>query len=409
MRGAGWPVGQGENIVEKKAVHFGAGNIGRGFLGQLYFESGYATTFVDVVDSVVAGLRSRGSYPLRIVGDAPTTLMVGNVTAIDGKDLASVAAAVATADLCSTAVGVGVLPRVAPALAAGIARRFESPDAAPLNIIVCENMINAGPYLREEVRQHLPGKFFDVLDRKVGFVEASIGRMVPVMTVAQKAEDPLLVCVEPYCELPVDANGFVGPIPEVAHMEPRQNFGAYVERKLFVHNAGHATTAYLGYLRGHEYIWQAIADEVVRREADAAMAETCAALASKHGLDRAGLDAHWADLVVRFGNKALGDQVARVAKDPLRKLGPGDRLIGAGKLCLKQGIEPAHLAFAAAAAIRYDHLDDPAADTLQTILREQGLHGVFSEVCGIIVGSPLARLIEAGAARLLQEGWITQE
>lgn len=299
------------------------------------------------------------------------------------------------------------MPRVAPALAAGIARRFESPEAAPLNVIVCENMINAGPYLREEVRQHLPGRFFDILDHKVGFVEASIGRMVPVMTEAQKAEDPLLVCVEPYCELPVDANGFVGPVPEIVHMEPRQNFGAYVERKLFVHNAGHATTAYLGYLRGHEYIWQAISDEVVRREADAAMAETCAALVAKHGLDPAGLDAHWADLVVRFGNKALGDQVVRVAKDPLRKLGPGDRLIGAAKLCLKQGIEPAHLAFAAAAAIRYDRRDDPAANTLQVILREQGLHGVFSEVCGIQVGSPLARLIEAGSARLLQEGWLT--
>ena len=393
--------------MSNKAVHFGAGNIGRGFLGQLYFESGYATTFVDVVEAIIEGLRTRGCYPLRIVEDQSSTLTVGDVTALHSKDTDAVAAALAAADLASTAVGVAVLPKVAPALAAGIARRFETADAPPLNIIVCENMIHAGPYLREEVRKHLPAVFHNALDEKVGFVEASIGRMVPVMPPEQKAEDPLLVCVEPYCELPVDANGFKGPIPYLKHMAPHENFGAYVERKLYVHNAGHAATAYLGHLRGHEYIWQAITDEAVWREAGAAMAETCAALVAKHGLDPQDLEAHWHDLVHRFQNKALGDQVARVAKDPLRKLGPHDRLIGAARMCLEQDIEPLHVAFAAAAAIRYDHADDPAARSLQKLLRAKGLPGVFAQVCEIASDSLLAGLIQAQTERLRREGWIT--
>ncbi len=391
--------------MKKKAVQFGAGNIGRGFLGQLYFETGYATTFVDVVGEVISGLNARRAYPLRIVDEQTRTLTIGDVRALHASDTQPVAGAVAEADLAATAVGVAALPKVAPLIAAGVAKRFQDPAAPPLNLIVCENLIGAGPYLREQVRQHLDPAFHEALDARVGFVEASIGRMVPIMTEKEKAEDPLLICVEAYCELPVDANGFKGPIPPLKNMQPHPNFEAYVERKLFVHNAGHAATAYLGYLRGQEYIWQAIADETVRREADAAIAETRAGLAAKHGLDPGALEAHWQDLVRRFQNKALGDQVARVAKDPLRKLGPNDRLIGAGLMCLEQNIEPVHVAFAAAAAVRYDNPEDQAAQRLQETLRERGLEGVFTGICQIAKDSHLADLIREGLERLQNEGW----
>lgn len=389
----------------RQAVQFGGGNIGRGFLGQLYWESGYRTTFVDVVPEVVQGLQERGSYPLRIVGEGAQTFTVDNVTAIHSGNVDAVAEALAQADLASTAVGVPVVPKLAPTIAAGIARRFRNPDAAPLNFIVCENLIGAGPFLREKVREHLAPEYHAALDEKVGFVEASIGRMVPVMTAAQKAEDPLLVCVEAYCDLPVDAEGFRGPIPPLAHMSPKSNFGAYVERKLFVHNAGHAVTAYLGHLRGHEYIWQAIEDPKVRAEVDAALAETRAGLVNKHGLDAVELKAHADDIVRRFHNKDLGDQVGRVAKDPVRKLGPNDRLIGSALMCMEQGVEPNHVAFAAAAAIHYDASDDEAAARVQTILKGQGLSGVLTDICHISPDSRLAELISAGVERLSQESW----
>jgi len=390
----------------RRAVQFGAGNIGRGFIGQLCSESGYRTTFVDVVDAVVEGLRARGEYPLRIVADESHTLVVDNVTAVHSSDTAAVAQAIAEADLAATAVGVPVLPKVAPVIAAGLAKRFEDPDARPLDFIVCENLIGAGPFLREKVREHLDPRFHEALDEKVGFVEASIGRMVPIMTEKEKAEDPLLVCVEPYCELPVDAEGFKGPIPPLKHMQAKRGFGAYVERKLFVHNASHAATAYLGYLRGHEYTWQAVEDPVVRREVEGLLEETRAGLVAKHGLDAAELKAHGDDLLHRFANKALGDQVARVAKDPVRKLGPNDRLIGAGRMCLEQGIAPERVAFAAAAAIHYDHPDDPAAQAIQRLLREQGYKGVFRDICQIPPDSELAALVLEGADRLSAEGWV---
>jgi len=393
-------------VYMKNALHFGAGNIGRGFLGQLYFETGYATTFVDVLEDIVAALHTRHEYPVRIVEETSETRLIRNVDAVHGADLDAVAGELAKASLASTAVGVNVLPHLAPAIARGIERRFSAPHAVPLDFIVCENLLGAGPFLREKVRGHLDPAWHEALDRHVGFVEASIGRMVPVMTDAQKAEDPLLVCVEPYCELPVDATGFRGPIPELRHMKAMHNFGAYVERKLFVHNLSHGATAYLGHLRGHEYIWQAIRDTAVREQVEAATSESCRALSAKHGLDLAGLDAHRADLIHRYHNKALGDQVARVARDPLRKLGPKDRLIGSAQLCLEQGIEPVHIAFAAAAAMRYDHADDPAAQTLQGIRQDRGMAGVIREICQIGPNSPLAQLIEQQDRRLQRNGWV---
>lgn len=379
--------------MAKTAVQFGAGNIGRGFLGQLFSQSGYETVFVDVQDALVGALNARGEYPLRIIGGAaPETLTIRNVRAVHAHDLEAVADAVAQADIAASAVGVPVMDHIAASLADGIARRFASPGAPPLDIIVCENMIGAGPFLRGKVRERMPARLHAALEAKVGFVEASIGRMVPVMTEAVRAEDPLLIEVEPYCELPVDAAGFRGPIPAIRHLHPTENFAAYVERKLFVHNMGHAATAYLGHLRGHAFIWQAIDDPAVRSHVEGAMDETCRALAARHGMDLAALKAHAEDLIRRFGNGDLGDQVARVARDPARKLGPNDRLIGAMRMCAGQGIVPRHVARAAAAALMYDAPGDPTAPSVAKAVRARGPGAALVEIGGLPADSPLIPL-----------------
>lgn len=380
-----------------RAVHFGAGNIGRGFLGPLYFESGYATTFIDVDAALIAALNAHGQYPLRIVGAESHDEIIGNVYAIHAANDDAVAAAVAQADIVSTAVGVNVLRHVAPALAQGITARYAL-GARPLDVIVCENLLHAGPHLRELVRGALSSALFDYLDEDIGFVEASVGRMVPVMTPVQRAAEPLLICVEPYCDLPVDADAFRGPVPAIAHLQPKSNFGAYVERKLFVHNLSHAATAYFGYLRGHDYIWQAIADPWVRDAVAAATRQSCAALVKKHGLDAAELEAHRVDLMHRYENRALGDQVTRVAADPIRKLGPADRLVGAAACCVAQDLPADAIAFAAAAAMRYDHPNDPAAVRLQALRAGQGAAGVLREICQVDLASPLGQILWAADA-----------
>lgn len=370
--------------MNKIAVHFGAGSIGRGFLGQIYFESGYSTVFIDVMDDVIAALNERGAYPVDIVSEKGVErIEVQNVGAVSGKEREAAAKALAAADIASTAVGLNALPHIAPIIARAIALRFADENALPLDIMVCENVKNGEAYMRRLVKEHLASAYHASLDDRVGFVEASIGRMVPVMTAEQRAADSLLVCVEPYCELPVDALGFKGALPKLKHLKPTQNFVAYVERKLYVHNLTHATAAYLGYRRGYAYIYEAIRDKEIHAIVEGAGKESCVALAKKHGLDAAELAAHVDDLVFRYHNTALADQVARVARDPVRKLSPDDRLIGAVRLCVEQDVEPKHIALATAAAILYDAPDDPTVPQVQEVLKQGGVERVLKEICKI--------------------------
>lgn len=373
----------------RKAIQFGAGNIGRGFTGQLFSESGFEVVFVDVVPELVKMLNERRSYPIRIACENPWTVTVRNVRAVDGRDIEAVANEIRTATLMCTAVGVNVLPKVAPTIAEGIKARANADVKEPINIIICENLQNMAEFLKGEVKKHLPESYHDYLEDKIGFVESVVGRMVPVMTEEQKAEDPLLVVVEPYKHLPISKAGIKGNFPDIAGIELADNFQSFVDRKLYTHNAGHAVAAYLGYLRGYHYVYQAMNDAKINATVRAAMAETGEALIKKYGLDPNKHQAHIEDLVSRFSNVALGDQVSRVGGDPLRKLGPNDRLVGGAKLCLEYDVFPTNLCKAIAAALRFDPPGDPTAPKVQAMVRELGVAGALREISNLAEDSEI--------------------
>lgn len=386
-----------------KAVQFGAGNIGRGFTGQLFSESGFEVVFVDVVRELVDLINERRSYPIRIACESPWTVHVSNVRAVDGRDVAAVAEEIRTAQLMCTAVGVNVLPHIAPTIAAGVRARAAAGVEEPINIIICENLQHMGAFLKSEVKKALPEELHSYLDEKVGFVESVVGRMVRIMTEKEKAEDPLLVVVEPYKHLPVSRAGIKGHFPEVVGVEPEDNFQAYVDRKLYTHNAGHAAASYFGYLKGYEYVYQAVNDPQVNAAVRAALAETGEALIKKHNLSPEEHQAHIEDLLQRFANVALGDQIARVGGDPLRKLGPEDRLIGGAKLALEQGIFPAGMCKAIAAALHFNPPGDKTAPTVQETVRKLGVKGALREISGLDEDSAIAREVVKQYDAVVQE------
>lgn len=388
----------------KKAVMYGAGNVGRGFLGQLFSESGYEVVFVDVAPALLAALNARRSYRLVLVSNqGAEPLVVENVRAVDGRDVPAVAAEIAEADVLATAVGANILPRIAPVVAAGLARRAELRPTQPLNLIICENLKDAPRLFREMLREHLPVELHPYLDTCVGLVDAVIGRMVPLVPAAEQAQDPSLVYAEPYKVLPVNRAGFVGPIPEIVGLEPQGRFEAYVDRKLYIHNAGHAMLAYLGALKGLTYGYEALDNPEIRPWLLRALDESQHALVAEHGLDPAALREHVQDLLQRFGNRALGDTIYRLGRDPLRKLGRTDRLVGAALLAAKHGIAPEALALGIAAALAFADPQDPSALTLQRLLAKRGLAAALREVCGLDRGAaPDRRLADLVAAQLEQ-------
>ena len=338
----------------KKAVIYGAGNIGRGFIGQLFFESGYQTTFIDINQELVRELNKQGGYPVRIVSaSGEKELEISNVRAVDGLDRDKVAQAISGAQIMATAVGVAVLPHIAANIAAGLQLRWQDKKVPPLNIIVCENMIGANSHLAGLVREKLEPGQREAFRQQAGFIAASVGRMVPVMTEKMQAGNILRVFVEPYCELPVDRAGFVGQIPAIGNLLPVSPFAFYEQRKLYVHNLGHALLAYLGFVSGHEYIWQAVRDRVLYRVCRAGMLASARALALEHKQDLADLALHVDDLLLRFDNPGLADTVHRVGRDVRRKLAAADRLAGALDLCLRQGVDPAAILLGMQAALSF--------------------------------------------------------
>ncbi len=378
------------------ALIFGAGSVGRGFLGQLFSESGYGVVFVDIDDPLVEALAQRGRYTLRLAGiDETEELTIGPVRAVHGTDTDRVAEEVAQADLMATAAGARALPAIGQSIAAGLVQRWKADQTTPLNLIICENLRDAPAQLRRHVENALPEALRSYAVEQVGFVPAVIARMSPVPTPEQRAEDPTLIVAEPYKVLPVDREAFAGSIPDIVGMKPVSPFDAYVDRKLYIHNAGHAMLGYLGYQRGYAYGYEALTDPLVRPRLDRALDEASHAVVSEHGLDPAAMAEHVQDLLRRFGNRALGDPVSRLARDPLRKLAPEDRLVGAARLAEKHGIEPQGLAWGIAAALAYDSDKDPHAMELHTWLRNKGLDAVLQDLCNTTIDEPLGQLVQA--------------
>ena len=385
----------------RQAVQFGAGSIGRGFLGQLLFEGGYRTTFVDVDPVLVEALNRRGQYPLRLAGgageDAVETRIIGNLRALDVGNQPAVTQAILEADLISLAVGARNLPLVAPSLAAGLNARAAA-GCGPIDVLLCENQWHAASLMLDLLLPHLAPEAHSYFETRVGLLETVIGRMVPAPTEALRAEDPLLIVAEPYKELPVARAALRAPVPKLPGLVLAERFEAYEARKLYLHNMGHAALAYLGHARGQEYIWQCVADDAVREVCAEAMGNVSQALALEYGFGPGLLSAFAEDLMHRFANRALGDTVARVAADPVRKLGPQDRLVGAANLCLRHGIPPRAMARVIAAALRYDDPRDEALVTVQRQLRDAGMEATLGAICGLETDSPLLSLILTAAA-----------
>ena len=234
-----------------------------------------------------------------------------------------------------------------------------------LNIIICENLNDANKIFEGLIKEYLSPEECVRFDETIGLVEASIGRMVPVQTDEMKDGHPLRVCVERYAYLPVDKAAFKGDIPMLEGMVPYEPFDYYIKRKLFIHNMGHAVTAYLGGLFGYDYICDAISDPEIRLITQNAMLESAVAISRRYGQSLDGLMNHVVDLLSRFGNAALKDTCARVGGDPSRKLGPDDRLIGASRLIVEEGGVPSYVALAAACGIKrlIDESENPEQST----------------------------------------------
>ncbi|WP_419876206.1 mannitol-1-phosphate 5-dehydrogenase [Candidatus Pristimantibacillus sp. PTI5] len=362
-----------------KAVHFGAGNIGRGFIGLLLSHAGYEVTFVARNERKIHLLQQKKQYSVMLANEARDTEVVRNVTAISGKNRAAVAAAVATSDIVTTAVGVTALKHIAESIAAGIELRLRERNHKPLHIIACENAISGSSLLKRRVYEHLPAELHGEADGCIAFPNTAVDRIVPV----QEHDDPLKVTVEPYFEWIVDRSAMMEGYLEIEGVKYVDALEPYIERKLFTVNTGHCTAAYHGYLEGYETIQEAMDDPKIRSELSQVLNETGSILTSKYHWDEKKHDRYVQKMMKRFTNPRLSDSVIRVGRSPMRKLSLNDRLVRPALQARELGIPVPHLTSAIAAALLFDYEKDEEAVTLQAAIAQSGIHDVISLHMGI--------------------------
>ncbi|WP_425840644.1 mannitol-1-phosphate 5-dehydrogenase [Microbacterium sp. PA5] len=371
-----------------KAVHFGAGNIGRGFVGLLLHEGGYELVFSDVAAPLVDAINAVDSYTVHEVGEGGADKVVTGFRAINSATQPDeLIEEIAGANVVTTAVGPTILRFVAPPIVAGLALRDSS--SPPLQIMACENAINATDLLREEIKAQA-GEAWDALEARAVFANTAVDRIVP----AQPAGAGVDVTVEPFFEWAIERPPFGDEPPVIPGAHFVDDLAPYIERKLFTVNTGHATTAYFGAEAGVEKISDALADPVIAGKVGAALEETSALLAAKHGLDPAELAEYRATILRRFANPALPDTVGRVGRQPLRKLSRHERFVGPAAEAAERGLPVDALLAAMGAALRFDDPDDEQSVELQQRLRTETAADFTAAVTGLEPGHPLAARVE---------------
>ncbi|RMZ90554.1 hypothetical protein DV736_g2218, partial [Chaetothyriales sp. CBS 134916] len=362
------------------AVHFGGGNIGRGFIAELLHETGYKVVFIDVVDDLINSINNTKEYTITEIGsEGRKSKKITNYVAINSKyHLDQAIDAIAGADIVTCAVGPNVLRFIGKPIAEGIAKRTIS---KPLAVIACENMINATDALKEHIVKALPESFtLAELEKKSEYGNSAIDRIVPT----QPANSGLDVLIESFYEWCVETSGFKSGHPEINGVHWVEDLEPYIERKLFTVNTAHATAAYFAYQKGLKTIHEALANAEIKKEVHDALEETAHLITNKHGISPEDQEKYVNTIIERISNPYLEDVPARVGRAPLRKLGRKERFIGPAAQLAEKGYDVKHLLQGVEQALRFQNVEgDDESKELAEILKTLPADEATTKITGL--------------------------
>lgn len=379
-------------------VIFGAGKIARGFIGHLLYLSNIEFTFVEKADALADLINKRGEYTINILGNTEKNCVIKNAKALKFSEENLISEAIASSDAVFNAVGGKNLGEIVPFLAKGI--ELKAKRGGNLNIITCENWKKPADILRNGIAEIISEEAREYFENNVGITESVVMRSAIESDAELLKKDPLVVNVQNYWELPLDADRLKGELPPIEGIRPMTEFSGFLERKFYTYNAANGTTSFVGALLGYDKIADAAHDERILKILDGVYKETSKALSKKHGID---FDDQWAftrTSLAKLQDYTIVDFIERNARDPLRKLGPDDRLVGSARLVEECGFVPENLCIAIAAAIEYKSPGDEFAVELERMRNEEGIDYIIQNVCKLDPESNLGKLIKEKHALL---------
>lgn len=364
----------------KTAVHFGAGNIGRGFIGVLLHRAGYEVVFADVVSKLVDELNEAKAYRVITLDERVQTETVNHVRAVR-LDSTECKQELVDAALITTAVGLPNLPSVAGIIADGLKMRFERNPADQVNIMACENAIRATSTLKRHILEYLSPEVRTWIESHVGFADVAVDRIAPNRE--GYATQPLDAVVERFFEWDIEEPSLKGGL-SIEGATFVQQLNPYLERKLFILNGAHATAAYAGYQKKYGTILEAMRDSWIEQLVRDVQREAITGIVHQYpALQREQLEAYAQSVRERFLNPHIKDDVQRVGRDPLRKLSSDDRLVRPLMMARKATDETPGLVAAIALGLSYSNDEDPAAVQVQTDIQELGIEKAVARITGL--------------------------
>lgn len=362
-----------------KALHFGAGNIGKGFIGSLLNETGYEVCFVDVDQKMIDRFNKNNKYFVEILAEDQPLVEISPVTALNSLTQGEeVIDAIVEADLITTSVGVNNFSNIAPIIARGLLKRASLiPDLASapgLDVIANENAINATSILKVEIAKQVSENEMEVINSFVGFPNAAVDRVA----LSKESEKYEIASVEPTYEWVINKSEMVNldlpPIQGALYVEDLKPF---IERKLYIVNLGHATVAYIGFLFGESTIQHALKNDKIEHYLRGTLAETSQYFIGKLNVDAQDMQDYIEKTISRFKNEHIHDDIFRVGREPIRKLGYNERLLKPLKELSHMDLPIEYLTLVIAAAFLFNQPDDEEAIELQEYIE---IHGITQAI-----------------------------
>lgn len=374
----------------KKAVHFGAGKIGRGFIAELLHDSGYEIVFAEVVDALVDLVNTEHKYSLFLIDHNYEEKIIDNVVAYSSiREKEKIIEEICEAEVITTSVMASNLPKIAPLLAKGLKKRLTD-GKDKVTVMACENaimgtdilktaMIDTGVITEEE------------LDAIGVYPNTAVDRMVfgGVHNGKEGVE------IGDAYELAIERGKLLNPDSEpIRGGEYVDNLEMYLQRKIYIINCGHAISSYYGYINGFSIVQDVLRDPVLVEQVRAAMLESAAALERRYGFSHESLVSYMETMAIqRFTTPGVSDPVTRVAREPIRKISPNDRIMGPANQCEEYGISNRWLLRGVACALKYRNPEDEQAVELQSYIDQNGVEAAIEKFTGTRPGSRMFQTI----------------
>lgn len=377
----------------KKALIFGAGKIGQGFIGDLLHDNGYEITFADVSDKVVEEIDKNNSYNLFLTNHNYEEKIIDNVSALSLiKNQEEIIELVTEVDIITTSVLKANLTGVAPVLAKGLKKRLEK-GRNKVIVMACENAILATDTL---VNLMIDTRIVTMneLDKIGTYPNTGVDRFVFGGVYNGKegtaVSDSHELAIERQKLDDLDSE----PIKGAKYVD---NLEAVLKRKIYLVNCWLAITSYIGYVHGYKMVNDALRDQDIQTIVKKAVHESAAGLEKKFNFSHEEMSDYINEMIIKryddYNQTGIEDPIARVARQPIRKLSSDDRIMGPAYIAYEYNLPNNYLLYGAAHAFKYDNADDEEAVKMQNYIQKNGIENTIENISGLEIGSDMFNIV----------------